>query len=371
MTVQESATEVAARAVTDSPEVQRTGFRAVADVDVLATTTTPHVFVGDARHVPLADSSVDLIVTSPPYFNKRNYDVDGQIGLERTPAAYVESLMECLRDWRRVLRPTGSIFINIGDSFYRKSLANIPARLEFAAGDEGWLIRNRIIWTKDRGMPEPARNRLTSRHEYILHLTQDDTYYYDLHGYSMRFGKGANPGDVWPMNPERNMGRHLAPFPSELVRRAITLACPERVCGECGEPRRRIVERTAELDPERPQARRAMELAKAAGLTAAHFAAIRATGVSDAGKALRTQTGTGKNSLAVQVLAAEAKSALGGYFREFTFARRRTVGWSDCGHDNLRPGVVLDPFVGTGTTVCVASEMSRTGIGIDLHPHWP
>lgn len=369
--MQEPAAEHDVVAVPDTGGVQRPGFRSVDDVDVLATTTTPRIVVGDARHLPLTASSVDLIVTSPPYYNKRNYEVDGQIGLERTPAGYVESLMECLGDWRRVLRPSGSIFINIGDSFYKKSLANIPARLEFAAADDGWLIRNRIIWTKDRGMPEPARNRLTSRHEYILHLTRDDGYYYDIHGYSTRFGNGANPGDVWPMSPERNMSRHLAPFPSELVRRAIVLACPERVCGECGQPRRRRVERTAELDPARPQARRAMELAKAAGLTPAHFAAIRATGVSDAGKALRTQTGTGKNSLAVQMLAAEAKQVLGGYFREFTFARRRTVGWTDCGHDDLRPGVVLDPFVGTGTAVRVACEMGRTGIGIDLDPHWP
>ena len=369
--MQEPAAERGRPAEPAVPDVQRTGFRSVEEVDVLAATTTPHIFVGDARQVPLADSSVDLIVTSPPYYNKRNYDVDGQIGLERTPAAYVESLMECLRDWRRVLRASGSVFINIGDSFHKKSLANIPARLEFAAADEGWLIRNRIIWTKDRGMPEPARNRLTSRHEYVLHLTQDDSYYYDIHGYSTRYGNGANPGDVWPMSPERNMSRHLAPFPSELVRRAITLACPERVCNECAQPRRRIVERTTDLDPARPQARRAMELAKAAGLTPAHFAAIRATGVSDAGKALRTQTGTGRNTLAVQKLAAEAKQALGGYFREFTFARPRTVGWTECGHDDLRPGVVLDPFVGTGTTVRVACEMSRTGIGIDLDPHWP
>lgn len=350
---------------------QRPGFRVVDEVDVLATATTPHILIGDARKLPLAASTVDLVVTSPPYFNKRNYDVDGQIGLERTPARYVESMMECLREWRRVLRPSGSVFLNVGDSFYKKSLANIPARIEMAAADEGWLIRNRIIWTKDRGMPEPAQNRLAGRHEYIIHLTQNDRYFYDLHAYSNRFGNGSNPGDVWPMHPERNMGRHLAPFPSDLVRRAITLACPDGVCGSCGQARRRVVEPTAELNPDRPQARRAMELAKAAGLTDAHFAAIRATGVSDAGKALRTQTGTGKNSLATQALATEAKAVLGGYFREFTFGKRKTVRWDECEHQDMRPGVTLDPFMGTGTTVRVACEMNRTGIGVDLHPHWP
>lgn len=279
--------------------------------------------------------------------------------------------MQCLRDWKRVLRPTGSVFLNVGDSFYKKSLVNIPGRLEAAASSEGWLIRNRIIWAKTSGMPEAVHNRLAGRHEYILHLAPNDRYYYDLHAYSTKFGNGSNPGDVWQMNPDRNMGRHLAPFPAELVDRAITLACPDRFCGTCSKPRQRLWERTAELDPARPQARRAMELAKQHRLTEAHFAAIRATGVSDAGKALKTQTGTGRNSLAVQALAAEAKIALGGYFREFTFGKRRTIGLTDCGHDDLRPGVVLDPFVGTGTTVQRACEMGRTGIGIDLSPHWP
>ena len=220
-------------------------------------------------------------------------------------------------------------------------------------------------------MPEPVRNRLAGRHEYVIHLVANDDYYYDLHGYAHEVGNGTNPGDVWHINPERNMGGHLAPFPSEIVRRAILLACPHAVCALCGTPTERIVERTRELDPERPQARRAMELAEKGGLTDAHVAAIQATGVSDAGKALRTQNGTGRNSAEVQELAAEAKEVLGGYFREFTFARRITVGWTSCSEDGpLDPGVVLDPFVGTGTTLQVAQAMGRSAIGIDLLPHW-
>jgi hypothetical protein len=114
-----------------------------------------------------------------------------------------------------------------------------------------------------------------------------------------------------------------------------------------------------------------MELADRAGLTPAHIAAVQATGVSDAGKALRTQNGTGRNSARVQELAAEAKHVLGGYFREFTFARRVTVGWNLCDHTGaLEPGVVLDPFVGTGTTLDVAQSMGRSAIGIDLESHW-
>lgn len=325
---------------------------------------------GDARHIDLPDSAVDLVMTSPPYWQKRDYGHEGQIGLEPTPTAYVAAMMDCLREWRRVLRPTGSIFLNVGDTYHNRSLVGIPGRIEAAALDDGWLIRNRIIWTKDGGMPEPARNRLANRHEYILHFASSPTYYYDLFGYAEAMnGKGANPGDVWHINPDRNMGGHLAPFPRELVRRAVLLACPSQVCGKCNVPRQRIVQRTAQLDPSRPQARRAMQLAKQANLTAAHIAAIQATGVSDAGKALRFQDGTGRNSREVQALAAEAKAVLGGYFREFTFAKKITAGWTDCGHNSPARGSVLDPFMGTGTTLKVALQLERDAVGVDLVPH--
>jgi DNA modification methylase len=329
------------------------------------------VLLGDARRLALASESVDLIVTSPPYWNKRDYGAEGQIGQEASPVEYVEAMLGCLREWRRVLRPTGSVFLNIGDTFYKRSLAGIPGRLEAAAIDEGWLIRNRIIWTKDRGMPEPVQNRLAGRHEYVIHLASRDDYYYDLYGYSQTVGNGANPGDVWQISPERNMGQHLAPFPSELVRRAVLLACPRGVCPTCGAPARRRLERTRQLDPARPQGRRAMQLADEAGLTDEHIAAIQAVGLSDAGKALRTQTGTGRNSARVQQLAAEAKEALGGYFREFTFAQKRTTGWTRCQHRDVAvPGVVLDPFMGTGTTLRVARELNRSAIGVDLVSDW-
>ncbi|MCM3504894.1 site-specific DNA-methyltransferase [Curtobacterium sp. ODYSSEY 48 V2] len=311
---------------------------------------------------------MDLVVTSPPYWAKRDYGHEDQIGLESTPDQYVAAIMDCLAEWGRVLRPTGSIFLNVGDTYHKRSLVGIPARIEYEAIKHGWRIRNRIIWAKTKGMPDPVKNRLVNRHEYIIHLTMRETYYYDLFGYSAAYGNGSNPGDVWTINPERNMGEHLAPFPQEIVERAITLGAPEQICSVCHTPRRRVLERTSELDPTRPQAKRAMELAEAHGLTQAHIRAIQATGVSDAGKALKVQTGTGRNSVEVQRLAAEAKAALGGYFREFTFAKKRTAGWTDCGHDAPARGVVLDPFMGTGTTLKTATRMNRDAIGVDLVP---
>ena len=338
------------------------------DWDYLLSDPEIVVITGDARQTGLPSASVDLVVTSPPYWQKRDYGHADQIGQENTPQAYVAAIMECLHEWRRVLRPTGSIFLNIGDTYHRRSLVGIPGRIEADAVDHGWIIRNRIIWTKDGGMPEPARNRLANRHEYVLHLTPKPSYYYDLFGYAEALGNGANPGDVWSINPERNIGDHLAPYPKELVRRAIRLGCPPQVCLTCNRPRIRVIERTTELDPERPQARRAMDLAKAAGLTTEHLRAVQATGVSDVGKALKFQTGTGRNSAEVQRLAAEAKAVLGGYFREFTFAKKVTVGWTDCGHGRPGRGRVLDPFMGTGTTLKTAVAMGRNAVGVDLLP---
>ena len=342
------------------------------DGDQLAKRSLERWFVkklfGDARKVPLQAGAADMVVTSPPYWLKRDYGMADQIGQEPTADAFVASLLECMDNWKTVLPAWGSVFINIGDTYRNGSLANTPGRLEIAAQAAGWTVRNRIVWIKDAGMPDPAKDRLKSRHEYIIHFTpRRRGYYYDQFGYAEKYGNGTGPSDVWQIGLRRDMSNHLAPYPTELVDRILTLACPEQVCTCCGRPRERIVRRTAQLDPARPQAKRAMELARETGLTPEHIAAIQATGISDAGKAMRVQTGTGRNSVAVKALAAEAKAALGGYFREFTFAKRETVGWTDCGCDGpFRPGIVLDPFMGTGTTLRAAGDVGRSAIGVDL-----
>jgi DNA modification methylase len=325
-------------------------------------------YESDARDIPLEDDSVDLVVTSPPYFQKRDYGFDEQIGQEESVDIFIEELIQGLREWKRVLRSHGSVLLNIGDTYDNQSLMGVPWKFAEAAKKEGWYLRNEIMWLKKGGMPEPAQNRLANRHEYIFHLAPNKNYYYDLHGYSHKFGNGSNPGDTWEFGFDRNTGGHLAPFPEELVERCLTMACPPVVCADCGKPYERELQRTDILDESRDQARRAMEIYEQSDLTMDHIRAIQSAGISDAGKAKEIQDGTGRNADRVQELADEAKEVLGGYYREFTFAKKKTVGWEPtCSCDaETEPGTVLDPFMGSGTVLDVATKMGFSSVGTDL-----
>lgn len=343
----------------------------VAEAD--AANVLPKERANDEREevIDLGENSVDLIVTSPPYWRKRDYGAKGQIGQESDPDSYIENLISALDHWKAFLRPTGSLFLNIGDTYQSKSLQGIPGRFAKAAQEAGWTIRNEIRWAKDNGIPSSAQDRLVPRHEAIYHLVLNrHDYFYDLHGYSQLYGNGSNPGDVWRISHDMNKGDHLAPFPRDIAQRAITLACPPSICVNCLEPRRRDVKRgLTNLDKNRQQARRALEIYDNHDeLTEDHLRAIQAVGISDAGKAEEFQVGAGENDDEVQELAKEAKDILGGYFREFTFPGWTTVGWTkcDCDDPEWERGTVFDPFAGSGTTIQVANSLGYNGFGTDL-----
>jgi hypothetical protein len=160
---------------------------------------------------------------------------------------------------------------------------------------------------------------------------------------------------------------HHAAYPPELCRRIIQGWSPSGICTACGDGRRPVATSVA-LDMNRPQARRAQQLADRAGLTEDHLQALLAVGLGDTGRSAATQAGTGKSSPEVYALAAEARAALGGYAREYLLRRPSGFSYACACPDasaSTRPAVVLDPFAGTGTTMLTASVLGRIGVGVD------
>lgn len=173
------------------------------------------ILFGDCRETlrGLPDSSIHCCVTSPPYFGLRDYGHAGQIGLEPTPAEYVEQMVQVFREVRRVLRDDGTLWLNLGDSYANdgkwggstsgkhvdalhgdtgagrgkrttglkaKDLIGIPWRVAFALQADGWYLRQDIIWHKPNPMPESVRDRCTKAHEYVFLLSKSERYFYDL-----------------------------------------------------------------------------------------------------------------------------------------------------------------------------------------------
>lgn len=280
---------------------------------------TDTILQGDALETlcKLPDNLADCIVTSPPYWGLRDYGIDGQIGLEQHPRDYILKIVDIFREAYRVLKPQGTLFLNLGDSYcnsrgegidlktahgYNSIIGHIPQthaginrkyldgkwlqpkqkmlipeRIAIAMQDEGWLLRNAIIWYKLNHIPESVLDRLTRSYETVFFFTKQEKYYFNLdairkenqastikrvnfakaknevYGFDTaqksehlltpqnlwaRPGrksiqqslnlKGANPGDVWELTGEQNKVKvHFATFPKKLVRRCLACGCPK------------------------------------------------------------------------------------------------------------------------------------------------
>lgn len=147
------------------------------------------VICGDAAEVlkTRPHNSVNMCVTSPPYYGLRDYGEDGQIGLEKTPQEYVSRLVQVFDEVKRVLADDGTLWLNIGDTYSNKSngtvkqkdLIGIPWMLAFALRERGWYLRSDIIWYKKNCLPEGVKDRLTKCHEHIFLLAKSPKYYFD------------------------------------------------------------------------------------------------------------------------------------------------------------------------------------------------
>lgn len=262
------------------------------------------LYLGDSLAVlkQLPDASVDCCVTSPPYFGLRDYGVEGQYGLEASPAEYVETMRALFAEVRRVLADDGTLWLNLGDSYSThqgkpgkwrageyltagkgkvaparnrngtagdvpaKNLLGIPWRVAFALQDDGWILRNDIIWHKPNAMPESVSDRLSTRHEHLFMLSKSPRYWFDLDPIrepvaypddrrserGQHIGhvhmspatrtdfhpNGRNPGDVWNVATQPFAAAHFAVMPQALAERAILAGCAPSRCVDCGEVRR-------------------------------------------------------------------------------------------------------------------------------------
>lgn len=210
---------------------------------------------GDCRAVlrTMESESVDCCVTSPPYFWLRDYEVEGQLGHEPDVAAFVTVMGEVFDEVRRVLKPTGVLWLNLGDSYYsgngqphgsdpksssrnfarkklrpldvggwdipKKSLLGIPWLVALELQRRGWTLRSDIIWCRPTALSEPSvTDRPGRNHEYVFLLSKSRRYF---------FNKAANPeASVWHIAHQRGLDGHSAAFPVALVERCIESGCP-------------------------------------------------------------------------------------------------------------------------------------------------
>lgn len=212
------------------------------------------ILVGHAlerlRQIP--DSSVQCVVTSPPYWGLRDYGIENQIGAEPTLSRYIDNLVRIFHEVNRVLKGDGTFWLNIGDSYtsgnrkyrapdkktdsrntvramsYRpdtpeglkpKDLIGIPWRVAFALQEDGWYLRSDIIWNKPNCLPESVKDRPTKCHEYIFLFSKSKTYYYDYEAIMEQGDKNAlrNKRTVWSVNTQPFSEAHFATFPPELI----------------------------------------------------------------------------------------------------------------------------------------------------------
>lgn len=139
------------------------------------------IYCGDAREVllDLPAGSVDSIVTSPPYFQQRDYGHPRQIGIEAEEEDYILQLLEVFEKSRRVLKKQGTLWLNLGDKYHQGRLLGMPWRVALRLAESGWILRSDIIWHKPNAMPHSTRSRPTTDHEYLFLFSQSADYYFD------------------------------------------------------------------------------------------------------------------------------------------------------------------------------------------------
>ena len=289
----------------------------------------------------LPDNSIDCCVTSPPYYALRDYGCDGQIGLEETPEKYIESLCDVFSEVRRVLTPEGTLWLNIGDSYngnkvgntevvknkkvsesndFHKKLWNgakpkdligIPWMLAFALRSQGWYLRQDIIWQKPNPMPESVTDRCTKSHEYIFLLSKSQKYYFD-HEAIQEEATSSDKPRVFGANNQKGTLRNDI--------------------GRVYKPRTK----NFQCYGQQPNSE---------------------AGITDDVYPVRNKR---------DVWQVNTKPCKEAHFATYPFELIKPCILAGCPEN----GIVLDPFMGSGTTAIVARSLNRNYLGIELNPEY-
>lgn len=310
----------------------------------------------------LPENSIDCCVTSPPYYALRDYGVDGQIGLEETPEKYIERLTEVFMEVHRVLKPNGTLWLNIGDSYWGggwrgselnehsgeiqkgskgtycgevmpsckgkrggykpKDLIGIPFMLAFSLRNAGWYLRQDIIWHKPNPMPESVTDRCTKSHEYIFLMSKSQKYYFDHEAIQE---PAVTQGDVGSIKFGRtkygdNDDSHFQTY-----------------SGKEWKPKTK----NCQYDGQRPNSMHTR----------------REMGLSDEFYTVRNKR---------DVWSIKVKPCKEAHFATYPEELVAPCILAGCPKD----GIVLDPFMGSGTTAIVARCLERNYIGIELNPEY-
>jgi site-specific DNA-methyltransferase (adenine-specific) len=304
------------------------------------------LLIGDAytRLSELKAESVDCVVTSPPYYGLRDYGVDGQLGQEPTVDDWVKHLRRVCRQLKRVLAPYGSLWLNLGDSYSthlrfgapKKSLLMGPERLVRLLIADGWILRNKVVWAKTNALPSPTRDRLTNSHEFVYLLVKRPSYFFDLDAIRE------------PIVSKR--------APSRGTR------TPQSALGVLAGGRDGLVAMQRKGLSGHPLGKNPGDVWRlgSSSYRGAHFATfppelIRRPILAACPPDVCTDCGQPWRRSTRPV--------------EFTGSKAKERPFIPCGCGvATRPGVVLDPFFGTGTVAVVAESYGRDWLGIELNP---
>jgi DNA modification methylase len=315
------------------------------------------ILVGDCllKLKELPTSSVDCIVTSPPYWGLRDYDVVGQLGMEPTFDEYVEKLTVIFRECRRVLKDTGTLWINLGDKYLpNKQLLGMPWKVAFALQDDGWILRQDIIWDKPNPMPESVTDRCTKSHEYIFMFAKAKNYSYDnevikepsVSVNDKRMGKGRI--DYGVKETSKRQGENGTGQGSFV---SVKATRNKRTVWTCEDY---YFDADAIKEP--------ISNPSTAGKMTVFVTKDPNSLRRDHGQPyIREAT---KNKRSVWKVATSAFR--GGHFATFPEALIEPITKAGCPKD----GVVLDIFMGSGTAAIVAQRLGRRWIGIELNPDY-